>query len=106
MNRNLDGYYFRVYREGKYQDVCFTDLTDEETEAMLNDRTDEWLMSLYEGLCGVYLVISPFLSEAEMDEARSKFERATITDGWKEKIIKSKHNILCMAEIAGIVGEE
>lgn len=51
--RNLDGYYFRVKREDKYEAICFTDLTDEETIAMLDGRSDEWLTSLLVGLLEV-----------------------------------------------------
>ena len=32
MNRNLDGCYFRIERNGKYENVCFSDLTEEEQE--------------------------------------------------------------------------
>ena len=35
VKRNLDGIYFRVYRDGKWDDVCFTDLTIQEREEML-----------------------------------------------------------------------
>lgn len=31
MNRELDGCYFRIVRDGVGQSVCFTDLTKEET---------------------------------------------------------------------------
>lgn len=30
MNRNLDGYYFRVKRDGKWDNICWSDMTDEE----------------------------------------------------------------------------
>ena len=36
MNHNLDGVYFRVKRDDRWQNICFTDLTDEE----LNDIKD------------------------------------------------------------------
>lgn len=106
MNRNLDGYYFRVYRESKWQNICFTDLDKKETEEVLKDRTNEWLLSLYNGLNDVYLDLINFLYKPEYDEAKKKFECADINDDLKQRIIKLKHNILCMAEIAGIVGEE
>lgn len=44
--RNLDGAFFRVKREGKWQNICFSDLTDEEMDAVLNGQTTIWLMSL------------------------------------------------------------
>ena len=43
MNRNLDGVYFRVYRDGRYQNICFSDLTEEEMDDVLKDKSEEWL---------------------------------------------------------------
>lgn len=45
-DRNLDGAYFRVKRDGKWQNICFSDLTDEEMDAELDGRTEMWLKSL------------------------------------------------------------
>lgn len=44
--RNLDGAYFRVNRDGKWRKICFSDLTDEEMDAVLNGQTEMWLKSL------------------------------------------------------------
>lgn len=46
MDRNLDGVYFRVQRDGKWKSVCFSDLTSDERDAVLKDRPAEWLRSL------------------------------------------------------------
>ena len=46
VKRNLDGCYFRVERNGKWQSVCFSDLTAEEREKMMAERNAEWLASL------------------------------------------------------------
>lgn len=46
MNRNLDGAYFRVYREGKWQSICFSDLIEDEMNEVLKNRNEEWLKSL------------------------------------------------------------
>ena len=46
MNRNLDGCYFRVERNGKWQDICFSDLTREEQKLMLKSKNEEGLKSL------------------------------------------------------------
>lgn len=50
VKRNLDGCYFRVTRDDKVENVCFTDLTPEEREKIIRDRSAEWLSSL---LCHV-----------------------------------------------------
>ena len=44
--RNLDGVYFRVKRNGKYDNVCFSDLTSEERNEILDGRENEWLKQL------------------------------------------------------------
>lgn len=46
MDRNLDGVYFRVKRDGKWRSICFSDLTAEEREEVLKDRPVEWLKQL------------------------------------------------------------
>lgn len=46
MIRNLDGCYFRVERDGKWQNICFSDLTPAEREKMCEGRSTEWLASL------------------------------------------------------------
>ena len=43
MNRNLDGIYLRIKRNGKYQAVCLSDMTREELEENLNPERGEWL---------------------------------------------------------------
>lgn len=46
VNRNLDGVYFRVMRDGKWKNICFSDMTKEEMEKVLDGRTEEWLKNL------------------------------------------------------------
>ena len=52
-NRELDGVYFRVERDGKWQNICFTDLTEEEIEGVVGERSTEWWKSLALILKGV-----------------------------------------------------
>ena len=46
MNRELDGVYFRVKRNDKYDNICFSDLIEEEMKEVLQGRDTEWLKSL------------------------------------------------------------
>lgn len=46
MKRNLDGVYFRVNRDGKWENICFTDLTREEQEKMMEGRPETWLRQM------------------------------------------------------------
>ena len=46
MDRNLDGCYFRVKRDGEWCNVCFSDLTYPEREKVCEGRSAEWLQKL------------------------------------------------------------
>ena len=56
--RNLDGVYFRVERDGKWENVCYSDMEQQEREevvaARIADRTPEaqaaWWRSLADHL--------------------------------------------------------
>lgn len=43
MNRDLDGVYFRVKRDGSWQSICFSDLSDEEMDKVLEGHSVDWL---------------------------------------------------------------
>lgn len=51
--RDLDGYYFRVQRDGKWVSLCFTDLTHKEQVEMTQERSAEWLQSLAIGMAEI-----------------------------------------------------
>ena len=46
IQRNLDGVYFRMERDGKWTNVCFSDLTEEEMDKVMKDKEGEWLKRL------------------------------------------------------------
>lgn len=50
VKRDLDGIYFHVERDGKWCDVCLTDLTDEEYEKMTANREASWHKSALDHL--------------------------------------------------------
>lgn len=35
---NMDGIYYRVKREGKWKDICFSDMTPEEIDEVIGDQ--------------------------------------------------------------------
>lgn len=43
--RELDGVYFRVKRGKHWESICFSDLSDEEMEKVLEGHSVEWLKS-------------------------------------------------------------
>ncbi len=46
VNRNLDGCYFRIRRGEKYENLCFSDLTRDEQEEVLKDKSSEFIVGL------------------------------------------------------------
>lgn len=46
--RNLDGCYFRVQREGKWYSLCWTDLTEEERVKLAEGKDVYWLRRMLE----------------------------------------------------------
>lgn len=46
INRNLDGIYFRVERDGKWQTLCFSDLTEDEQRKVLKDKSQDFILQL------------------------------------------------------------
>ena len=44
--RDLDGIYFRVKRGKCWESVCFSDLTDEEMDKVLEGHSVEWLKKM------------------------------------------------------------
>ncbi len=50
--RDLDGVYFMIQRDGRWVNVCFTDMTVEEREQMTKDRPAEWWSRLAWHLAG------------------------------------------------------
>ena len=53
MYRNLDGVYFRVGKEN----ICFSDLSDEQKDIVLEGRNEQWLKELCKILAGVIKTI-------------------------------------------------
>lgn len=46
VKRDLEGVYFRIKRDEHYQAVCFSDLTKEERETVLEGKNIEWIKNL------------------------------------------------------------
>ncbi len=52
IKRDLDPAYFRVEREGKWESLCFTDLTEKEREGVMDGRSESWLRKMVAILAG------------------------------------------------------
>lgn len=46
IKRDLDGVYFRIERDGRWHNLCFSDLTPDERGRVTDGRDAVWLLSL------------------------------------------------------------
>lgn len=105
INRELDGVYFRINREGKWCNVCFTDLNDVEAMHVIKDRSDEWLESLYSELLKVLTNITKIINSQDFDVACQ-----SVLDDLKkyrvvDRLFRLKDIIRNVADYYDIVGE-
>ena len=102
MNHNLDGVYFRVKRDDKWQNICFTDLTDEETNTILKDRTGTWLLSMLEVLLNVYDNVVSVVSDEEFNDIKDLLIDYRMFDSLKFRVVALQKNIKIIAHCADI----
>lgn len=55
--RNLDGIYFRIKRDDKWENVCFSDLTKDERNEVMENRSEQWLKEMCQILADVIVNI-------------------------------------------------
>lgn len=57
-HRDLDRVYFRIHeQDDTYDNVCFSDLTEDEQDKMLENRSAEWLKSMCKHLANTIRTI-------------------------------------------------
>lgn len=78
MDRKLDGVYFRIKRDDKWQNICFSDLTEDEMDDVLKDRDSEWLKSMCVVLGKTIKKIGDDLDIVMGDEEQCKIKRRAI----------------------------
>ena len=72
MNRNLDGIYLRVKRDGKWQPICLSDMTREELEEALNPERGEWLKGAVIHLAVMLRMVGDKFNIACVDEENTE----------------------------------
>ena len=102
MNRNLDGVYFIVKRDERWQNICFTDLTNEETNTILKDRTKVWLLSMLEVLLNVYDNVISVVSDEELNDIKDLLIDYRMFDSLKFRVVALQKNIKIVAYCADI----
>ena len=102
MYRNLDGVYFRVKRYDKWQNICFTDLTNEETITILKDKDDSWLSSMLGVLLEVYDNVVSVVSDEELNNIKDLLIDYKMFDSLKFSVVALQKNIKIVAYCADI----
>lgn len=90
--RNLDGIFFRVERDGKWENICFSDLTDEEMNEVLKDKDMEWTHGLFQSLISILYQIENEHEEGNPLKNIDVFLSKTIANRIYE--LGEKHNIV------------
>lgn len=61
--RNISGIYFRVKnKDGKFENVVFEDLSEEQQDEIMDGRSDEWVKGLAKQLANTINEISETLN--------------------------------------------
>ena len=42
VERQLDGIFFRIKRNGEYKNICFSDMTRDEIDRVIGDKPSAW----------------------------------------------------------------
>lgn len=66
--RRMDGVFFRVCRDGKWQNICFSDLTNDERTQVLDKRDAVWLRGLCCILADTLYELGNYFERDEVDE--------------------------------------
>ena len=104
MDRNLDTCYFRAERNGKWESVCFTDLDSTSVNNILQNKREEFLVSLENILWDVLSDIYRILGEVPLRFTDTSEDIKTF-NGTRTKILLLRALIRIIAEEYNIVGE-
>lgn len=100
--KDLDGYYFRVKRNGGWHSVCFTDLTSDEANDVIKDKDYTFLNSLYEGLVKVMLEICHEVNENSLTSLVIDMQECLKYKDVKVKVMIMRNLIIDVANIYSI----
>ena len=73
VQRNLDGYRYRILRDGKIYVVCLSDMNDEEKDRILAKLTKDKLYAMTKGLANrLYQIGEGFNIKLESEKTKWK----------------------------------
>ena len=103
--RNLDGVYFRIMRDGKGQNVCWTDLEwEDRIEFARKNNNEGWLVRMIQILNEVAWTIHEAYPEIEIEPVVLREEVKTTKTWLRNSLFRltadirlkaEEHNIVC-----------
>lgn len=107
IKRNLDGVYFRVMRDGKGEDVCWTDLIWEDRIEFARKHNNEgWLMRMIQIMNDVAWQIHEVCPGVEIKPVRLREERQVSKTWLRNSLFRLTADIRLVAEEYDIKCEE
>lgn len=99
IKRNLDGVYFRVMRDGKGEDVCWTDLIWEDRIEFARKHNNEgWLMRMIQIMNDVAWQIHEVCPGVEIKHVRLREERQVSKTWLRNSLFRLTADIRLVAE--------
>ena len=99
IKRNLDGVYFRVMRDGKGEDVCWTDLIWEDRIEFARKHNNEgWLMRMIQIMNDVAWQIHEICPGVEITPVRLREERQVSKTWLRNSLFRLTADIRLVAE--------
>lgn len=97
--RNLDGVYFRVMRDGEWQDICWTDLVWEDRIEFARKHNDEdWLIRMIQIMNDVAWKIHEACPAIEIKPVRLREERQVSKTWLRNSLFRLTADIRLVAE--------
>ena len=107
VKRNLDGVYFRVMRDGEWQNICWTDLVWEDRIEFARKHNDEdWLMRMIQIMNDVAWRIHEACPGIEIKPVRLREERQVSKTWLRNSLFRLTADIRLVAEEYDIKREE
>ena len=107
VKRKLDSVYFRVMRDGKGEDICWTDLIWEDRIEFARKHNDEgWLMRMIQLMNDVAWRIHEACPSIEIKPVRLKEERQVSKTWLRNSLFRLTADIRLVAEEYDIKCEE
>ena len=107
VKRKLDGVYFRVMRDGKGEDICWTDLIWEDRIEFARKHNDEgWLMRMIQIMNDVAWRIHEACPGIEIKPVRLREERQVSKTWLRNSLFRLTADIRLVAEEYDIKREE